>query len=127
MSKAIILLVLILVLCGSCTAQMMNFTIANGASLSGAVDMRTCTAARIIMPAAWTTANLTFQLSSDGVTYNDLYDEFGNEITVVVAANRTVRLAPGEWWVLRFLKLRSGTAAGAVTQAAERTIKILCR
>jgi len=112
---------------GTTTSQY-TFTITNGTSLSAGVNLNGCTPARVILPSAWTTANLTFQLSSDGgTTYNDLYDEYGAEISVVAAASRHVRLNPGDWFSLNHMKIRSGTSASAVNQGANRTIIVVCR
>lgn len=131
------LIVLCLLFCGLAFSQTVTFTIAESASLSGAVDFKACTMARIIMnPDAsgtgWTTANLTFQHSADGVTYGNVYDQFGNEVTVTVptaasSAAVTIILSPGDWWNVRYVKIRSGTSGTAVNQAAARTIKVVCR
>jgi len=50
-------------------------TIAQGASLSDAVDTGGLTILSILMPATWDAAVLTFQGSLDGVTYGNVYDE----------------------------------------------------
>jgi hypothetical protein len=100
-------------------------TIANGASLSGAVDLGTARLAKINMPAAWTAAVLTFQTSSDGVTYRDLYDSSGTEISYTVAASRSVIVSLADWIGTRFVKVRSGTAAAAVNQGADRALELV--
>lgn len=97
-------------------------TIALNASLSGAVHLGSGVLTGIVMPAAWTAAGLTFQVSADGTTYNNLYDEFGGEVAVTVDASRFVRLNPSEWLGVQYVKIRSGTAALAVNQAAARTL-----
>lgn len=122
------LLVLCLFLASIASAQVVTFTIANGASLSDTKDMRLCTAMRIVMPSAWTAANLTFQvLSEDGGTLTNLYDEFGAVVTITADASRTIRLSPGDWWNLRFMVIRSGTPDTPVNQGGARTIKVICR
>jgi hypothetical protein len=119
-------------------AQERSFTIANGQSLSGAVDMQGCTPMRIIVnPTAsgtgWTTADLTFQHSDDGVVYGNMRDEYKVEVTVGVstdaasAASPIQLSSPAFLWSLRWLKIRSGTAGSAVNQAAARTIRVICR
>lgn len=65
-----------------------SIAIANGASLSGGDAMAGSPPMAIQMPAAWTTANLTFQCSADGTTYADVYDKDGAEYTVTAAASR---------------------------------------
>jgi len=99
-------------------------TIANGASLSGAVD---CSAGRlgaIVMPASWTTANLTFSSSVDGVTYNDKKDSVGNEYTVTAAASQFITLNPQDFLHDRYIKIRSGTSGTPVNQGAARSITV---
>lgn len=100
-------------------------TIANGASLSGAVDLGTSRLARIVMPASWTTANLTFQTSYDGTTYSNLYDSVGNEYTVTAAASRSILVDLKDFIAVRYLKVRSGTSGSAVNQAAARDIVLV--
>lgn len=110
-------------------------TITNGESLSAAISVRegthpqgACTPSAIIMPSAWTTANLTFQVSVDGTTFQDLYDEYGSEVQVTAAASRTIRMNPADWWNVGLsYKIRSGTTGTPVTQGGTRTLKLICR
>lgn len=112
------------------TLATVSATIANGASLSGVVDIgegRVLCA--IDMPADWTAANLTFQAStaSDG-TYDNLYDQYGTEKTVTAAEDRYIPLDdPAFWLGVRYVKVRSGTAASAVNQGAERVITLVTK
>lgn len=99
-------------------------TIASGASLSGAATCSTGRLARIDMPAAWTAASLTFQVSNDGVTYNNLYDASGNEYTVTTAASRGVVVPLVDFLGASFLKIRSGTSGSPVTQGADRVLTL---
>jgi len=92
-------------------------TIAQGASLSDAVDTGGLTILSILMPATWDAAVLTFQGSLDGVTYGNVYDESGNEYTVQAAASRAIGIdAASPLLGFRYIKVRSGTAASAVNQ-----------
>lgn len=62
-------------------------TIANGASQSNEIDCRGYRIARISMPAAWTTAALTFLTSAtSGGTYNAVYDDSGLECSIASPA-----------------------------------------
>lgn len=108
-------------------------TIASGQSLSGAIDLAGTVLFAIAMPAAWTTAALTFQAAStkDG-TYGDVYGDDGIEVTIasgtaaggrmIVPAGILENLAP-----LRFLKVRSGTAGVPVAQGADRSIQFIVK
>jgi hypothetical protein len=91
-------------------------TIAMGESLSDGVDCSGGEIVRITVPQEFTEANLTFQVSSDGNLYNDLYDAKGKEITV--DAKPDVGIVIIEPWrhAIGFIKLRSGTRAHAVKQ-----------
>jgi hypothetical protein len=100
-------------------------TIANGASLSGAVDLGRYRLARIEMSAAWTAAAITFQVSRDGVTYYNLYDKTGTEYSVTTDASRGVIIPLTDFLGVQFLKVRSGTAGAAVNQAAERVLNLV--
>ena len=103
-------------------------TIANGASLSDAMVLPPAEyLCGIVMPAAWTAANLTFQVSEDGVTYNNLYDQDGNEITATAAASRYIVMTPENFWGQHWIKVRSGTAGTPVNQGAARTVKLVTR
>jgi hypothetical protein len=99
--------------------------IANGASLSDALNLAGHTLVGIIMPSSWTSANLTFQASHDGTTYSNLFDDAGNEQTVTAAASEYLFLSPLEWVGIAFLKVRSGTSGSPVNQGGARTITLV--
>ncbi|CAK0744728.1 conserved hypothetical protein [Gammaproteobacteria bacterium] len=97
-------------------------TIANGASLSDAIATDGAAVVGIVMPAAWTAANLTFQCSADDVTFANLYDELGTEKTVTASTSRYIYLNPADFSGCDSLKVRSGTAGSAVNQGGDRSI-----
>ena len=102
-------------------------TIANGASLSGAVDLRGYVPYGIEMPSAWTAAGLSFEVSSDGVNYLDLYDDTA-EYTLAADASRAIGFPGANIFVgFKYIKVRSGTSGTPVNQGADRAIKILCK
>lgn len=106
-----------------------HVTIANGQSLSGALPLADGECPfMIVMPSAWTTAGLTFQVSIDGTNYANLYDSVG-EYTI---ASATASVAIGLGGIDPFygaggIKVRSGTSGAPVAQGAERKIYIVCR
>lgn len=103
-------------------------TIANGASLSDTVDCgEGLFPVALIIPGAWTPADITFQASIDGTNFSNLYDEDANEITVTANTSRFIVLTPSEWVGVRYLKIRSGSAAAPINQTAERTITVVVR
>ena len=105
-------------------------TIAAGASLSGPVSLGALTLVGISMPAVWTTAPLTFQVSPDGVTWQELYDGAGNEVTITAAAGQfIIPLADPSylWRGINMLQVRSGTAGSPVNQVAAAVVNIVTR
>ena len=118
-------------------------TIASGAALTGALALDSISNVSqdgnvapqklgmrlggIIMPSAWTVAGLSFQVSADGVNFFDLHDKYDSEITVPVVANTAYLLDIADWITLPYLKIRSGTSAVPVNQAASRTLTLLLR
>lgn len=103
-----------------------DLTIDAGASLSNAIDLWTYKDLAIEMSAAWTAAVITF-LSSDTLTgtYLSVYGNTGTEISVTVAAATIVSLDIEALKPLRFIKIRSGTAASPVVQGAIRNLRMM--
>lgn len=109
--------------------EVKSATIANGASLSGSVEIGSAKHIGIVMPSAWTTADLTFQVSYDGTNWQNLYNDSGVEVEVPAAASRNISLdvaalSLAPW---QYLKIRSGTSGTAVTQGAARTLYVVCK
>jgi hypothetical protein len=84
-------------------------TIKAGESLSNGLDCSSGDIVRITIPQEYTPANLTFQVSTDGNFYNDLFTSKGEEITVV--AKPSTGIIIHEAWArsINFLKFRSGS------------------
>ena len=102
--------------------------IAINSSLSGAVALGEKVAVGIVMPASWDAASLTFQGSADGgVTFSNVHDSSGNELSVTTAAGRYVYLDPSAFVGLNQIKIRSGTSGSPVNQTAARTLTIVTR
>lgn len=105
-------------------------TIPAGGSQSEAFDLEGFELAGVIMPAAWDAAALTL-LASVGPngTFDRVDDDAGTEWSLTVAASRVVGVGTpakaGATRGLRWVKLRSGTAALPVNQVAARTIHVL--
>lgn len=103
-------------------------TIAPGASLSGPVATGVDTLVGISMPAAWTAAALTFQVSPDGgTTWQELYDGAGNEISITAAAGQFIQMTSYLWRGMNMFQVRSGTAAAPVAQSAGAVITLIAR
>lgn len=106
------------------TSYVVSVAIASGAALSGAIDLGEGRAVFVQLPAAWTAANLSFQVSADGVTWADLYDRDGQEYVAQAAAGRAILLPITDFVGIRHLKIRSGAAAAPVNQGAARTLTL---
>ena len=40
----------------------------------------------VILPTTWATANITFQVSQDNVTFHNLYSDAGTEVSATISA-----------------------------------------
>jgi len=94
-----------------------------GESLSDVVEVNG-SLARLTMPAAWTSAQLTFQVSSDGETFNDLCDFHGDEIAINVREGAAVIVPEDIARGFTSLKLRSGTSDYPINQAERREFSV---
>ena len=94
-------------------------TIKLGESLSDGADCSAGTIVRITVPQEFTPANLTFQVSSDGNLYNDLFTAGGDEITIVAKPDTGIVI--GERWAgsINFIKFRSGSRDHPVEQTKD--------
>jgi hypothetical protein len=107
----------------------LSVTIANGAALSGEIDMRLYTMVTVHMPAAWTAARLAIQASpTSGGTFQPLYDELGNLMRCNGGANvviSTSYVVPPSVGGCRYIKLWSENGAGGNTnQGGDRVITV---
>lgn len=107
----------------------MRATIPSGAALSQGLNLGSWRVAGLVMPAAWTAADLTFEAGvlPDGATF-DLYDDAGAEVALTVAPGRYVALTGAAREALdavRWARLRSGTAGAPVNQAADREVIVV--
>lgn len=101
--------------------------IAANASLSNAIQLSGRAVAGIFIPSTWTTANLTFQASPDGVSWSEVYDVGNNETTYQVTAGAFCSGSPSDFVGLNWLKIRSGTLAAPVNQALLAALIVMLR
>jgi hypothetical protein len=98
--------------------------IAAGDSVSAAIDCTAGNITRITMPGDWTVGVLSFQASSDGILYNDLFHSDGREITFEVIPGTAV-LVPADFaQAFAFLKFRSGSRQHPIPQQMLREFSI---
>lgn len=105
--------------------EALTATIANGASLSGAINVFGRDIVAIVMPAGWTAAALTFQASVDGVNYFNVHSSGGTEQSYTVDASRYIPVQAGTFAGAQMVRLRSGTAGTPVNQGAQRDIGVV--
>jgi hypothetical protein len=93
-----------------------------GESLSEGIDCSAGPIVKITMPGNWSgAAPLTFQTSSDGIMYNDIFEPDGQELKFTVMAGTGIvgmRLNAG------FVKFRSGTREQPVPQPELREFAV---
>ena len=92
-----------------------------GESLSAGIDCSAGPIVKITMPGNWVSADLTFQTSSDGIMYNDMFMPNGIELIYTVIAGTGIfvlRLTTG------FVKFRSGTRERPVVQPELREFAV---
>jgi hypothetical protein len=100
-------------------------TIANGQALSSIIVCKGLKLAGIIMPATWDAAAITLQAGMDGVTFQDVYDKSGAEVSITVAAGKCTMMDPAPLQAACYLRIRSGTGAAPVNQTAQRTVNLI--
>jgi hypothetical protein len=101
-----------------------TLTIASGAALSEAVDMREYAGGVLRLPAAWTAASLAFQHSDTANgTFQPLYKSDNSLVEMTVAASRDYAL-PDQLFGCAFVKLWSETAGSNVNQGADRAFAL---
>ena len=99
-------------------------TIATGTSISNDLDFGNTKLVRIVIPSAWTTADITFLTSIDGLTWDSLYDKEGVEYNVKAGASRSIIISRNDMLSIRYLRIRSGTLALPVNQVATRSLTL---
>ncbi len=97
-----------------------------GTSVSDIIDLGAQRLSLIQTPAAWTSANFTFQVgigsNIDSLTFANLFDAGGTEYVVTAAASETIIVPFADFVGIRYLKIRSGTNGTPVNQAADRIL-----
>lgn len=105
-------------------------TIANGAALSGEIDLEGARVITVHMPAAWTAADLGIKASpTSGGTFNPLYDDEGTLVSASVDADQVItfdRFALPLAGV-RYIKLWSQNAGADENQGGARSLTVELR
>ena len=107
--------------------QTQTAAIANGQALSSAVSMQDgFKPVALILPSSFDGTKLTFQVSLDGSTWSNLRLAFGQsqELDTEAAAGAAVRIEWFPTWA-KAMRIRSGTAASATNQTADRALTVV--
>lgn len=108
-------------------------------ALSGGIDLGANSLVAIEVPSTWAGgAVITFQAKGAGINdeesdpedWNDVYDDAGTEVSVTVASNRVVvigTVTKAAIGAVRYLRIRSGTAAAPVNQNPARNLRLLVK
>ena len=105
----------------------LQIAISAGTALSETITTRSQSLVGIIVPAGWTTANITVLFSTDGVNFYPVYDWSGSEYVITAAAGNYIALDPWELVGAYAIQLRSGTKAAPVNQTSTSVLTVLVR
>lgn len=109
------------------TLETTTATFAAGASTTNAINTYGLRLFSIVLPADWTTADLTFQSSYDGgATWQDVYKS-GAEYVVSSIAAKDLDVDFQRFSSISMIKVRSGTSSTPVAQAAARSLTLVLR
>ena len=105
-----------------------DFTISAGEAVSTeSVETGGGEVVGLIFPSSLDGASVTFSVSLDNTTFNNLYKADGTEYSVVSGINRYVVIDPNAFSGIRYVKIRSGTSGIPANQSAARTIYLVYR
>lgn len=93
-----------------------------GASLSTVLSISNVQLLALQVPAAWTAADITLQVSPDADKWYDVYSDAGDEVAIKASAGRHVTLSLQYLAGVQYARLRSGTSGTPVNQVADAEI-----
>jgi hypothetical protein len=103
-------------------------TIKVSEALSDGADCSGGTIVRITVPKEYNAGNMpnlmTFQVSTDGDLYNDLFDDEGHEISITARPNSGIVIDRSWARTVAFIKIRSGTRDAPVKQKEDCKLAI---
>lgn len=110
------------------TTSVEKVTIPSGESLSNALDLSLSddSVFGVVMPPDWTAADISIEVSADGTNFVPLYWNDA-EYTLVAGINIAISFEISALAAWEYVKIRSGTSAVPVNQAADRVIVVLTR
>ena len=106
-------------------------TIPAGQSVSNAINTAGNYVVGLIMPPAWTNAHVSILVSTDNITFNDLFrfqvgvSTSPAEFKFNVTPGAIVSVDAESTFMARYIKLRSGTRDEPVVQQAARAFTVI--
>jgi hypothetical protein len=100
-------------------------TIAAGTAMSDAADLRAGVPTLLLTPDDWSAANVSFQVSTDGTTFFDLIGADDAETHLAMGADRAILLPGDLLQAASYVRIRSGSSAHPVPQAADRVFTLV--
>lgn len=108
--------------------EALTVTLASGSSLTEAINLGGLRLFGLVLPATWTAADLTFQVSTDGgSTWANLYEQDGTEVIASGKTSGCLTVHPSVFAAFQYIRIRSGTSAVPVSQTADRALKLIVR
>ena len=101
--------------------------IVSGTALSPQIDIGAKTLVGIAMPAAWTAAALSVQVSIDGGVNWLEFNSGGVALSLTVAAGQFVAIDPTLWFGINSIRLRSGALGAVVNQGQDSVLTLILR
>jgi hypothetical protein len=96
-----------------------------GEALSEPIDCSAGQIVRITMPTDWTFAALTFQFSTDGQFFNEMYGLDGFAVTIKTVVPGSGVIIPEEIGrAIAWIKFRSGHEGNPIPQEADRNFAV---
>ena len=108
------------------TVKTGQLAIASGQSESTPLRLDSDTIVGLYMPAAWDTADVSFEASHDGTSFVEM-QEFGAAVSIQAAAQKYVPLDLTKFVGVTYLRVRSMAGGSPVPQSANRTLTAVYR
>lgn len=96
--------------------------ILSGQVKSDVIDMKGTSLKTILLPANFTGANLTFEVSDDGITFYPYYNINDVPVTIDITQGRAYGVSAIDFYSIQYMKIVSSAAEGA-----DRTLKLIVR
>lgn len=103
-----------------------QLVIASGQSASTPLRLDSDTIVGLYTPAAWDTADVSFEASHDGASFVEM-QEFGAPVSIQGVAQKYVPLDFTKFVGVTYLRVRSSAGGSPVPQSANRTLTAVYR